>query len=85
MKKAKKQMRWIATLAVLLVTGCAPAYRTYSGCNIDCQYCEPPPLPYTYYEGCACHSQSVSNYIEYQPQLVEVKRRDGINNDTAKE
>ncbi len=84
MNNAKKRMGWLATLAMLLVTGCAPAYRSYSGCNIDCQYCEPPPLPFTHYEGCVCHSQSVSSYLELQPQLVE-EGRDGINNDAANE
>ena len=44
--------------------GCAPAYHRYSGCQVDCRYCAPPPLPYLHYPNCVCHSCAVEPYLD---------------------
>jgi len=66
---AKTLIRCLAPL-LLTVAGCAPAYHSYSGCYVDCQYCTPPPLPYVHYEGCVCHSCAASKYLPMQVQAV---------------
>ena len=70
MMKAMSAARWLALVAIVLIGGCAPAYHSYSGCYVDCKYCAPPPLPYTHYEGCVCHSCAASKYLSLQPQPV---------------
>ena len=52
-------------LSVVLVTplGCAPQYHCYRGCYVDCQYCQPAPLPYQLYDECACHSCVAEMYL----------------------
>ncbi len=60
-------VRSVALLAATLVTGCAPAYHSYSGCYVDCTYCLPPPLPLTGYEEDVCHADVVSRYLTAQP------------------
>ncbi len=54
-----------------LTLGCASAYHSYSGCYVDCNYCPPPPLPYSQYDGCVCHSHAASPYLAMQPQWEE--------------
>ena len=39
------------------------AFLEYSGCQVDCKYCAPTPLPYTHYSGCMCHSCAVSKHL----------------------
>ena len=71
MTNANRSLRWLAPLAMILAGGCAPAYHSYSGCYVNCKYCAPPPLPYTHYEGCVCHSCAASQYLMTPPQSVE--------------
>ncbi len=71
MDNAQKWMRWFATLGAIMMTGCASTYHSYSSCEIDCQYCDPPPLTYTYYDNCVCHSRQVSGYLESLPHQYE--------------
>ncbi len=67
----KAWILWLAPLAMILATGCAPAYRNYSACCVDCNYCAPPPLPYVHYEGCVCHSCAASNYLSMAQPMEE--------------
>lgn len=53
MATAKHLSLFLITVAL---SGCAPAYHSYSECRVDCKYCAPPPLPFLHYEGCVCHS-----------------------------
>ena len=39
-------------LAVLALSGCAPAYNSYRDGCVPYNHCPPPPLPYTSYSGC---------------------------------
>ncbi len=71
MFNAKASFRSLAALTVILAAGCAPAYHSYSGCYIDCNYCVPPPLPYTHYEDCVCHSCAASPYLSLESQSVK--------------
>jgi len=50
-------------LATALLTGCAPAYHSYSGCCIDCHYCPALPLPYAQYNECVCHPCAAQPYL----------------------
>ncbi len=68
---AKMFMRWLVPLAMTLAAGCAPAYHSYSDCYVDCQYCAPPPLPYTHYDDCVCHSCAAEKYLSLPPQPVK--------------
>lgn len=61
----------VTSLLMTLAAGCAPAYHSYSGCCVDCKYCAPPPLPYTHYEGCVCHSCAASKYLTAQSTAVD--------------
>ncbi len=63
MFNAKTLIRCLALLLMALAAGCAPAYHSYSGCHVDCQYCTPPPLPYVHYDGCACHSCAAAKHL----------------------
>lgn len=77
MTHAKNRLRQLASLAIILASGCASAYDNYSGCHIDCNYCVPAPLQHTQYDNCACHSAAVSKYLaapqEYnQPATADV-------------
>lgn len=60
-----KWQRWMALVLACCLqgTGCAPAYRCYRGCPVDCRYCPPPPLPYYEYNTCACHSHPAQKYL----------------------
>lgn len=60
-------VRRLAPLVMILAAGCAPNYHSYSGCNVGCKYCVPPPLPYAHYEGCVCHSCAASSYLSAEP------------------
>lgn len=62
----KTLVRCLTPLLMTLTASCAPAYHCYSGCHVTCQYCPPPPLPYTHYEGCVCHSCAASRYLSTQ-------------------
>lgn len=61
----------VASLLMTLAAGCAPAYHSYSGCQVDCKYCAPPPLPYTRYDGCVCHSCAASKYLSVEPSPID--------------
>ena len=61
----------IGLLAIPLVAGCAPAYDDYSGCRVNCRYCAPPPLPYTQFQDCVCHSCAAARYLAVQPIAEE--------------
>lgn len=60
-------------LSVVLVAplGCAPQYRCYRGCHVDCQYCQPAPLPHQFYDECACHSCAAQTYLTNEPTARE--------------
>lgn len=70
MKHPRFVSPWLLSVAMTVAAGCAPAYHEYSGCCVDCGYCPPPPLPYTQYDECVCHSCAVSNYLTAAPQPV---------------
>ncbi len=53
-----------------LLGGCAPAYHSYSGCTVDCKYCVPPPLAYTHYSDCVCHSCAASRHLNPSQPLI---------------
>ena len=53
----------LASLVMVVATGCAPAYHSYSGCRVNCRYCPRAPLPYTHYDDCVCHSCAASRYL----------------------
>ena len=65
--RTKMLVRLLGPLAMVIASGCAPAYHDYSGCHIDCRYCPPPPLPYACYPDCVCHSCAASNYLSVAP------------------
>jgi len=62
-KDAAKLLCALMPVIMPVVLGCAPAYHSYSGCYVDCQYCPPPPLPYTHYDECVCHSCAAQPYL----------------------
>ncbi len=70
MTNSKVFLRVLAPMVLALIGGCASAYHSYSECCIPCQYCPPPPLPYTQYSECVCHSCAASKYLAIQPQVV---------------
>jgi hypothetical protein len=80
MRTAHIFMARLGALTLTLAMGCAPAYHCYSGCHVNCQYCPPPPLPYTSYSGCACHSCAASKYLSVLPTTVE-PTDDGLERD----
>lgn len=55
---------WIP-LAGSLTVGCAPAYHRYDGCRVPCQYCPAAPLPFHFYDECACHARAVQPYLSH--------------------
>jgi len=65
--RTKILVRFLGPAAMVIATGCAPAYFDYSGCQINCRYCPPPPLPYTCYPDCVCHSCAASKYLSVSP------------------
>lgn len=71
MMNATIAVRWLALVAIVVIGGCAPAYYSYSGCYVDCQYCAPPPLPYVHYDGCVCHSCAASKYLVLEPPTID--------------
>lgn len=63
---------WLfATAATALLLGCAPAYRSYSGCYVDCQYCPSPPLPYRHYDQCVCQPCPAQTYLHVDAPATE--------------
>ncbi|HAH47845.1 hypothetical protein [Gimesia sp.] len=84
MDTAQKWMCRIATLGAIMMTGCASTYHSYSGCQVDCQYCDPPPLSYTCYENCVCHSSQVSGYLERLPHHPEAADHGDNNAESGK-
>jgi hypothetical protein len=84
MNNAQKGMKWFSTLGVILMTGCASTYHDYSGSQVDCQYCDPPPLPYTCYDNCVCHSRQVSGYLESLPHQYEAAESKDNNDEPGK-
>jgi hypothetical protein len=63
MKIASIAARLLGLLIVTVSLGCAAAYHDYSECQVNCRYCVPPPLPYTHYDECVCHSCAASKYL----------------------
>lgn len=59
-------LRLLAPLQITAALGCAPAYHCYSGCYVNCKYCPPPPLPYSSYSDCACHSRPAEPYLHVE-------------------
>lgn len=77
----KTLMRFLSLLIITVTAGCASASHSYSGGCVNCRYCAPPPLAYTHYDGCACHSVVASNYLSIPPQPVERTTDGGKNNE----
>lgn len=71
MTNVKTCMRLLALPTMVLSMGCAPAYHSYSDCTVPCNYGAPPPLPYTHYDDCVCHSHAASVYVAGQSQSLE--------------
>jgi hypothetical protein len=68
----------VASLTTLLTTGCGPAYHSYSGCYVNCRYCPPAPLPWSYFEGCPCHGNAASMYLaRASEQVAKLPDSDG--------
>ena len=63
--------RWLAVPLIVLALGCAPAYRSYPGCHVDCRYCPPPALPFVHYDECVCHSCAASEYLVRPTQTID--------------
>jgi hypothetical protein len=63
MKRSNKLLRFVVVTMVLFIGGCAPAYHSYSGCGVACQYCPRRPLPYASYCGSACHSYQAEPHL----------------------
>ncbi len=61
------------------VLGCAPGYRCYRGCHVDCRYCPPPPLPYSLYDECVCHSCPARPYLEEPGAVPGLAGKAGSN------
>jgi len=59
----KNATNYICLVLATLLCGCAPAYHSYSGRYVDCKYCPPPPLPYTQYDECVCHSCAAAPHV----------------------
>ena len=59
----KNLVRLMGVSLIILCSGCAPAYRAYSDCYVECKYCVPPPLPYVSYDPCVCHSHAAAYYL----------------------
>ena len=55
-------------LAVLALSGCAPAYNSYSDGCVPYNHCPPPPLPYTSYSGCP--TPVAERYADRLPQVA---------------
>ncbi len=70
---AKTLIHFLALLLLVSATGCAPAYRSYSGCYVNCHYCAPPPMPYVHYDTCTCHSCVASAYVSARETAVEAQ------------
>ena len=70
MKNASSWARLMGLLLIALMMGCASAYHDYSDCRVNCRYCEPPPLPYSHYDECVCHSSVASKYLTASPPAV---------------
>lgn len=78
--------RWgrLGLLTLPLLAGCASAYHSYSGACVPCRYYAPPPLLYTPYGECVCHSSAATPYLGASAQPVE-PTTDGVNSDEAVE
>ena len=66
-------MRFAKLLGLLSVTGvvgCASAYHSYSGCQVNCRYCPLPPLPYVSYPPCVCHSSAAMQHLSMPVRYV---------------
>jgi|GEM_PF-2321660 len=61
----------LVPLILILASGCAPTYHSYSGCHVECKYCAPEPLPYSHYKGCVCHSCAAAKYLALPAQPIE--------------
>jgi len=66
----------ILSLTAGIGSGCAPAYRCYSGCRVPCKYCPPAPMPYTPYCGCECHSWAAERYLVGPPASSEMNEEE---------
>ena len=69
MKRTMRHCSQCLLLALATALGCAPAYRQYDSCNVNCRYAVPRPLPFIHYDGCACHSCAASKYLEGEHQM----------------
>lgn len=59
--------RWCSYLVAITLLGsggCAQDYHAYDGCQVNCRYCAPPPLPYEHYPECGCHSCAAAKYLD---------------------
>jgi hypothetical protein len=63
MRNARNLGGWAGVMLLPLALGCASAYHSYQTCEVNCRYCPEPPLPYTAYPGCVCHSCAAQPYL----------------------
>ena len=73
----------VTALLVTLAAGCAPAYRCYSGCCVNCRYCPPPPLAYAHYDGCVCHSCAASRIVTTPSPTIPPENEGGPGDQAA--
>jgi hypothetical protein len=66
-------------LATALTPGCASRYFADPGCHVDCTYRAAPPLPFAYYQDCACHSCAASPYLVAYPASDDTPLSDGAD------
>lgn len=72
MKTTMKTLVWLlGPIVIAQGMGCASSYNRYSECQVNCQYCEPAPLPYPQYESCVCHSMAASRYLARVPSFED--------------
>jgi hypothetical protein len=58
----------ILLAVAVAVAGCAGSYHDYAGGCVHCNYCPPPPLPYTTY-GYGCETTVAKNWSAADGEL----------------
>jgi hypothetical protein len=79
MKNGRCIVLSLGMLATALTPGCASRYFADPGCHVDCTYRAAPPLPFAYYQDCACHSCAASPYLVAYPASDDTPLSDGAD------
>ena len=77
--RIKSRAFLVPLLVWAMAIGCAPAYHRYSGGHVCCKYCALPPLPYSQYRSCVCHSRAASKYLDTPSPTVDEQRSDAAD------